>query len=56
MTAKIWMCLLCGWIYNEAHGAPEEGIAPGTRWEQVPAGWVCPVCGARKEHFEMIQV
>jgi len=33
---KTWMCLICGWIYDEAAGAPDEGIAPGTPWEQVP--------------------
>ena len=39
------MCLICGWIYDEAAGMPEEGIAPGTRWEDVPVNWVCPECG-----------
>jgi rubredoxin len=53
---KTWMCLICGWIYDEAAGAPEEGIAPGTRWEDVPMNWTCPECGARKEDFEMIEV
>ena len=33
---RTWMCLICGWIYDEAAGLPEEGIAPGTRWEDVP--------------------
>ena len=55
-TMKTWMCLICGWIYDEAAGAPEEGIAPGTRWEDVPVNWTCPECGARKEDFEMIEV
>jgi len=53
---RTWMCLICGWIYDEATGLPEEGIAPGTRWEDVPMNWVCPECGARKEDFEMVQV
>lgn len=53
---KTWMCLICGWIYDEAAGSPEEGIAPGTPWEQVPMNWVCPECGARKEDFEMVQI
>ena len=53
---KTWMCLICGWIYDEAAGLPEEGIAPGTPWEQVPMNWVCPECGARKEDFEMVQI
>jgi rubredoxin len=53
---KTWMCLICGWIYDEAAGAPEEGLAPGTRWEDVPMNWTCPECGARKEDFELIEV
>lgn len=51
-----WMCLICGWIYDEEAGLPEEGIAPGTKWADVPPNWVCPECGARKEDFEMIEV
>ncbi len=53
---RTWMCLICGWIYDEAAGDPEHGIAPGTRWEDVPMNWTCPECGARKEDFEMVQV
>ena len=52
---KKYMCLICGFIYDEATGAPDEGIAPGTRWEDVPPNWTCPECGARKEDFEMIE-
>ena len=51
-----WMCLICGFIYDEAAGLPEEGIPPGTRWEDIPMNWTCPECGARKEDFEMIKV
>ena len=53
---KTWMCLICGWIYDEAAGLPEEGIAPGTLWADVPMNWTCPECGARKEDFEMVAV
>ncbi|MBU3649624.1 MAG: rubredoxin [Limnohabitans sp.] len=53
---KTWMCLICGWIYDEAAGAPDHGIAPGTPWEEVPMNWTCPECGARKEDFEMVPV
>lgn len=53
---KTWMCLICGFIYDEAAGAPDEGIAPGTRWEDVPINWTCPECGARKEDFEMVEI
>jgi rubredoxin len=55
-TMRTWMCLICGWIYEEALGLPEEGIAPGTKWEDVPPNWVCPECGARKEDFEMMEI
>ena len=53
---QTWMCLICGWLYDEAAGAPEHGIAPGTRWADVPMNWTCPECGARKEDFEMVQI
>jgi rubredoxin len=53
---KTWMCLICGWVYDEAAGAPEEGIAPGTRWADVPINWTCPECGARKEDFELVEI
>ena len=43
--ATTWMCLICGWIYDEATGAPEHGIAPGTLWAEVPMNWTCPECG-----------
>jgi len=52
--SRTWMCLICGFIYDEAAGLPEEGIAPGTRWEDIPMNWNCPECGARKEDFEMV--
>ena len=51
---KTWMCVVCGLIYDEEQGWPEEGIAPGTRWEDVPSDWTCPECGARKGDFEMV--
>ena len=53
---KTYMCVICGFLYHEADGLPEEGIAPGTRWEDVPLNWVCPECGAGKEDFEMVEV
>jgi len=45
-----------GWIYDEAVGSPDDDIAPGTRWEDVPISWSCPECGARKEDFEMVEI
>ena len=53
---KTWMCLICGYVYDEEKGIPDEGIAPGTRWEDVPMNWTCPECGARKEDFEMVEI
>ena len=54
--SKTWMCLICGWIYDEATGDPATGIAAGTAWALVPMNWTCPECGARKEDFEMVQL
>jgi rubredoxin len=53
---RTWMCVVCGFIYDEAAGLPEEGIAPGTRWEDIPDTWTCPDCGVTKDDFEMEQV
>ncbi|WP_348772083.1 rubredoxin [Thauera aromatica] len=50
------MCAICGFIYDEAAGLPEEGIAPGTRWEELPSTWTCPECHARKEDFDMVEL
>ena len=51
-----YMCLICGFIYDEAKGLPEEGIAPGTKWENVPPNWSCPDCHAMKSDFEMVEL
>jgi rubredoxin len=53
---KTYMCLICGLIYEEEKGWPEDNIVAGTRWEDVPPNWTCPDCGARKEDFEMIEI
>ena len=42
----------CGYVYDPAVGDPENGVAPGTPWEKVPADWVCPACGLGKDAFE----
>ncbi|MCX7187809.1 MAG: rubredoxin [Proteobacteria bacterium] len=52
---KTYMCLICGWLYDEAAGSVEDGIPPGTRWEDLSINWACPECGARKEDFEMVE-
>ena len=50
------MCALCGFVYEEEQGWPEDGIAPGTKWADVPDDWVCPECAATKSDFEMITI
>ena len=50
-----WVCVICGWIYDEALGCPDDGIAPGTRWEDVPEDWRCPLCDVGKEDFAMVE-
>ena len=53
---KTYMCLICGFVYDEAQGIPEEGIEPGTRWDDIPLSWSCPDCGTGKQDFEMIEI
>jgi rubredoxin-NAD+ reductase len=50
---KKWECIICGLIYDEALGWPDDGIIAGTRWEDVPGDWLCPDCGVGKDEFEM---
>lgn len=50
-----YRCSICGHIYDEAAGNPENGIPPGTKWKDLPANWVCPVCGAPKSAFVLIE-
>jgi len=49
------LCLVCGYVFDESSGAPEEGIKPGTHWEDLPRDWVCPECGARKDDFQPLE-
>jgi len=51
-----WKCVICGFIYDEASGLPHEGIAAGTRWQDIPDNWTCPDCGVAKHSFDMIQL
>ena len=46
-------CVVCGYDYDPETGDPENGVAPGTSWDQVPEEWICPVCGADKSAFEV---
>ncbi len=56
MNYKRYMCLLCGLIYDEAIGWPQDNIPAGTLWVDVPPAWQCPECGATKDDFEMIEI
>lgn len=47
-----YICSICGYVYDEEKGAEELGIAPGTKFEELPADFACPLCGAPKEVFE----
>src|SRR5271166_334751 len=53
---KLFECVQCGFEYDEAKGWPEDGIAPGTRWDDIPEDWSCPDCGAAKSDFVMVEV
>ena len=45
-------CTVCGFVYDEAAGHPDSGVAPGTKWEDVPEDFTCPLCGVGKDMFE----
>ncbi|MDR2199999.1 MAG: rubredoxin [Deltaproteobacteria bacterium] len=49
---KKHVCIVCAYEYDPAVGDPDNGIAPGTPFEALPADWTCPVCGAGKDQFE----
>ncbi len=51
-----WLCIVCGWVYDEAKGWPNDGIAPGTKWEDIPDDWMCPECQVGKADFEMLDI
>ena len=50
-----YVCDLCGYEYDPAVGDPDNGVAPGTAFENIPADWVCPLCGAGKEDFSPVK-
>ena len=53
---NVYMCVVCGWLYDEAAGLPEHGIAPGTRWEDVPDDRRCPECNVGKADFVLCEI
>ena len=50
---KKYVCTVCGYVYDEAVGDPDKGIPAGTKWEDLPADFVCPLCGVGKDLFEV---
>ena len=56
MAFKKYQCIVCGFIYDEEHGMPEDGVPPGTLWTDIPDDWACPECGVSKAEFEMIEM
>jgi len=49
-----FVCGVCGWVYDEAAGAPDHGLAPGTRLQDIPDDWYCPECGVTKADFTVL--
>lgn len=47
-----YVCIVCGWVYDPQKGDPDNGVAPGTAFADIPDDWVCPECGAEKDQFE----
>jgi len=50
-----YRCMVCGYIYNPEQGDPENGVQPGTPFEDLPEDWGCPLCGADKSQFEIVK-
>ena len=53
---KTYICIVCGFVYDEAEVRTEDGIAPGTLWADVPENWTCPDCGVTKADFEVVAI
>lgn len=53
---NVWQCIVCGYVYDEAKGDPEHGLAPGTAWADVPEDFECPECGLAKADFQMVAI
>jgi len=51
---KNWRCTICQYVYDPAKGDPENGVAPGTSFDDLPNDWACPLCGAGKDLFEPV--
>jgi rubredoxin len=55
-STAVYECTNCGTVYVPSRGDPDGGIAPGTRFVDLPDGWQCPVCGAQKSEFRKMEV
>ena len=53
---RMFMCTICGWLYEEDRGLPREDVPPGSRWKDVPADFVCPECGADRDWFKELRL
>ena len=51
---EVWECSVCLHLYSEADGDPDHGIAPGTRFADLPGDWRCPDCGLEKQFFKKL--
>jgi rubredoxin len=47
-----YVCSICGYVYDPTDGDPDSGVSAGTSFDDLPADWACPVCGASKDNFE----
>ena len=52
---KKYECSVCHWVYDPQVGDPDNGIAPGTSFDQIPEDWTCPLCAVSKEDFEPVE-
>ena len=54
MIYKKYICLVCGFIYDEKAGCPDDDIKPYTKWKDISDDWFCPECGVTKDDFEIL--
>lgn len=50
-----YVCEVCDWVYDPTLGDPDSGIAPGTKFEDIPDDWLCPLCGVDKDQFKKVE-
>lgn len=55
LGTRKFLCRYCGFFYDETIGLPDEGIGPGTAWENLPEDWFCPQCGTDRSEFDEIE-